>query len=227
MSSQWNPSRFVKTLSYFGVLPCLSNLSWWQRLVGNPITAPPMTPLNNRVLFNFTQATEDIQRIWGALDDVVMGGVSESGVRLGASGAIFSGNVSTANSGGFASIRTRNFEPPLDLRGYEGVLLRVRGDGNRYKFMLRSETRWDGVAYCYSFDTVPQTWIEVAIPFTACVPVFRAKTIRDGSALNTAQVQSLQLMLSKFEYDGALNPQFTAGAFQLEVESIQAYGSVD
>jgi uncharacterized protein YbjT (DUF2867 family) len=31
-------------------------------------------------------------------------------------------------------------------------------------------------------------------------------------------------MLSKFEYDGALNPKFSAGMFALEVESIQAYG---
>jgi uncharacterized protein YbjT (DUF2867 family) len=30
--------------------------------------------------------------------------------------------------------------------------------------------------------------------------------------------------LSKFEYDGALNPKFSAGMFALEVESIQAYG---
>ncbi|MDY6783791.1 MAG: CIA30 family protein, partial [Cyanobacteriota bacterium] len=35
---------------------------------------------------------------------------------------------------------------------------------------------------------------------------------------------SMQLMLSKFEYDGALNPQFTPGHFELQLESIKAYG---
>ncbi len=34
----------------------------------------------------------------------------------------------------------------------------------------------------------------------------------------------MQLMLSKFEYDGELNPKFEAGSFQLEVEYIKAYG---
>jgi hypothetical protein len=31
-------------------------------------------------------------------------------------------------------------------------------------------------------------------------------------------------MLSKFEYDGALNPNFSPGLFGLEIESIKAYG---
>lgn len=51
-------------------------------------------------------------RVWGPLDDVVMGGVSESGFELrqqgGESGGpvgVFSGIVSAANSGGFASVR--------------------------------------------------------------------------------------------------------------------------
>lgn len=35
----------------------------------------------------------------------------------------------------------------------------------------------------------------------------------------------MQLMLSKFEYDGELNPKFEAGNFAIEVEHIKAYGS--
>jgi hypothetical protein len=42
------------------------------------------------------------------------------------------GVVSTDNSGGFASVRCRNWEPPLDLGAYEGVRLRLRGDGQRW-----------------------------------------------------------------------------------------------
>jgi hypothetical protein len=120
---------------------------------------------------------------WGALDDVVMGGVSESGLQLvqGAgegsgpalvfrcarrgggvgeqgtappaaprgwcrrNGRLSShaspnpcppdptprGVVSTDNSGGFASIRSRNWEPPLDLGAYAGLRLRLKGNGLR------------------------------------------------------------------------------------------------
>ena len=70
----------------------------------------------------------------------------------------------------------------------------------------------------------PILGLTVEIPFTELIPVFRAKTVPDAGSLNTSKITSLQLMLSKFEYDGALNPQFSAGFFSLEVESIKAYG---
>jgi uncharacterized protein YbjT (DUF2867 family) len=190
--------------------------SWLQSLnLLNPVYQP---------IFDFAHPPAEIQEIWGALDDVVMGGVSESGVRLKDGVAEFSGIVSTANSGGFASIRTRNFEPPLNLSESDGIELRIKGDGKRYKFMLRTETRWDGIAYCYSFDTVADQWITVRIPFSELIPVFRAKTVSDR-AFDPAQVTALQIMLSKFEYDGALNPHFAAGGFQLQIDSIRAYRS--
>ncbi|MBE9178241.1 CIA30 family protein [Oculatella sp. LEGE 06141] len=173
-------------------------------------------------IFDFTQPSSGLQDIWGALDDVVMGGVSESGIHFSGSAAQFAGNVSTANSGGFASVRTRNFDRPINLAEYDGIELRVKGDGNRYKFMLRTETQWDGVAHSYSFDTIANQWMTVRIPFAALVAVFRAKSVSDRP-LDPSQINAFQLMLSKFEYDGGLNPHFTPGAFHLEVASIRAY----
>jgi uncharacterized protein YbjT (DUF2867 family) len=175
-------------------------------------------------LFDFTSPSEEIKSIWGAIDDVVMGGVSESGIRLAGNTAVFSGNVSTENNGGFASIRTRNFDPPWDLSGYEGILLRVKGDGKRYKFLLRDETKWDGVGYSYSFDTVKDRWIDVRVPFAELIPVFRAKTVNEEGSFNASKTYAMQLMQSKFEYDKELNPTFEEGAFDLQVASIQAYG---
>ena len=35
-----------------------------------------------RVLFDFTHPSDELQEIWGALDDVVMGGVSKSQIQL-------------------------------------------------------------------------------------------------------------------------------------------------
>lgn len=179
---------------------------------------PPM----HKMIFDFTQPTQETLNLWGPLNDGVMGGVSQSDIQLDAAGARFSGTVSTENSGGFASVRTRDFQPPIDLSAFTGVELRVRGDGKRYKFMLRTESRWDGIAHCYSFDTEPDTWKTVKIPFAAFVPVFRAKTVPDAP-LDASRIHAMQLMLSKFEYDGALNPTFQPGFFQLQVESIQTY----
>ena len=176
-----------------------------------------------KVLFEFSKPNGNLKETWGAVDDVVMGGVSQSGIRLIDNKAIFSGNVSTENNGGFASVRTRNIEPPLDLSDYEGIELRVTGDGKRYKFILRSEDKWDGVGYSHSFETIYDFPTTIKIPFKDLIPVFRAKTVEEAS-LNTAKIYSMQLMLSKFEYDGELNPKFEAGSFKLEVDYIKAYG---
>lgn len=179
---------------------------------------------NEKVIFDFTNPSAELKNVWGALDDVVMGGVSASNIQFVENTALFAGNVSTANSGGFASVRTKNFEPAFNLTGYEGVELRVRGDGQRYKIFLRTEAKWDGLGYSYSFDTVANTWINIPIPFADLIPVFRAKVVQDAPKIDISKICSFQLMLSKFEYDGALNPKFTPGGFALQVESIKAYG---
>nr|WP_225226063.1 CIA30 family protein [Komarekiella delphini-convector] len=179
---------------------------------------------SEKLIFDFTNPSIELKNIWGAVDDVVMGGVSASNMQFVENTALFAGNVSTANSGGFASVRTKNFDPPFNLSDYEGVKLRVRGDGQRYKIFLRTETQWDGVGYGYSFDTVANTWIDIHVPFADLIPVFRAKTVKDAPPIDSSKVCSFQLMLSKFEYDNALNPKFSPGSFSLQVESIKAYG---
>jgi hypothetical protein len=183
-----------------------------------------LSTANKLPLFDFTQPAIDLRQTWGAVDDVVMGGVSESGISLATGYAVFSGNVSIDNSGGFASIRTRNFDPSLDLSNYQGIELRVKGDGQRYKFFIRTEAKWDGIGYAYSFDTNPDEWMTISIPFKDLVPIFRAKTVSDAPSIDPTQICSFQLMLSKFEYDKALNPRFTPGLFSLQLESIAASG---
>jgi len=241
--SRWDLCRFLKTLAYFGAIPVLSGMDWAQQQLGsraNPTVERKQHVRETPCIFDFRQmdavnaATNGtgssagdqtaLQEVWGAVDDVVMGGVSSSGISLAQEGALFAGTVSIANSGGFASVRTRNFEPAIDLSAFTGVQLRVKGDGNRYKFLIRDQAQWDGVAYAYSFDTVADTWVTVDVPFAAMVPVFRARTMDTATyTLEQQQVRAFQFMLSKFEYDGQLNPAFMPGPFRLYVESVCGY----
>ncbi len=203
-----------ETVEYLGV----------KNLVQAAIKHLSTAAANEKLVFDFTTPKDDLKNTWGAVDDVVMGGVSESDIRFVDGVAVFAGNVSTQNSGGFASVRTKNFDSPCNLAGYEGVELRVKGDGKRYKFLIRTETKWDGTAYSSSIDTVSNSWISVRIPFASLIPVFRAKTLKDSAPIDSSNIYSFQLMLSKFEYDGELNPKFSPGGFALQVESIKAYG---
>lgn len=217
--TSWDAGRFFQTLTYFETIPVVS---WLQKIMFGSTPPPPPQPQAG-ILFDFTQSATSLNQTWGSLDDVVMGGVSASSFQTQAGVALFTGTVSTANSGGFASVRTRNFEPPLNLSGHNGLELRVQGDGQRYKFLIRDEDSWDSVAYAYSFDTVAEQWITVRIPFAQMIAVFRAKTVNSGRSLNPAHIRALQLMLSKFEYDGALNPHFTPGEFRLLIQTIAVY----
>eukprot|EP00257_Ricinus_communis_P018104 XP_015576711.1 uncharacterized protein LOC8275173 [Ricinus communis] len=167
---------------------------------------------------------------WGALDDVVMGGVSASTFQIDTTGGensgpagIFKGVVSTANNGGFTSVRTRNFSVPEDLSAYDGLELRLKGDGRRYKLIVRTSSDWDTVGYTASFDTVAGQWQSIRLPFSTLRPIFRARTVSDAPAFDPSNIISLQLMFSKFEYDGKLNPTFVEGPFQLPVSSIKAF----
>ncbi len=221
--SPWDFGRLMQTLDFFESIPVVSTLK--AMFSGSQPPQPPQ--IEHGMLFDFSHSRSarslDAMALWGALDDVVMGGVSRSGLQAGEDAACFTGYVSTDNSGGFASVRTRNFDPPLNLGTYQGLTLRLRGDGQRYKMFLRDRDGWDAVAYGLSFDTVPQEWITVQVPFSELVPVFRARSQPDAKPLDPSSLRSFQLMLSKFEYDNALNPHFTPGPFCLEVQTIAAY----
>ena len=217
----WNLNQMAKTLSYFEVIPIVSDL----KRMFQPTPPPPqiaVNPQGETMLFDFRTIT-NLSQTWGAVDDVVMGGVSESSLVKCLEGALFTGNVSTDQSGGFVSVRTRNFQIPLDLSRYTGLELKLRGDGNRYKFLARSSDGWDTLAYSYAFNTTANEWITVRIPFVEMVAVMRAKTIPNAPPIEARNIRSLQLMLSKFEYDGQLNPNFTPGQFALTIDSIRTY----
>ena len=61
------------------------------------------------------------------------------------------------------------------------------------------------------------------LPWSSFEPIFRARTIAGAPPVDPATVRSFQLMLSKFERDGVLNPTHRTGPFRLPVARIWAY----
>jgi len=176
-------------------------------------------------LWDFKDLTqESLDGIWAALDDVVMGGVSLSSIRLADSGVVFAGETSSRNSGGFCSVRTRNVDPPFNLEGYKSLRMKVRCDkGMRYKVILRDKAGWDTTAWCYSFDTQRGQWMDLEAPLDKFVPVVRGRRLRGANnGMDLSKIYSVQVMLSKYEYDGELNPNFEEGRFRLQFGPIRA-----
>ncbi len=147
--------------------------------------------------------------LWRPVDDAVMGGVSSSTVSPAEPGvARFSGNVSLENFGGFASVRT----PPRDwdTAGAKAFVLRVRGDGKRYKFTLRTGDGFDGIQYQARFSPPAGEWTEVRLPVAAFVATFRGRKVPFAPALDPRRVRALGLMISDKQ----------AGPFELLVDRI-------
>ena len=148
---------------------------------------------------------------WRSIDDVVMGGVSKSAVRLAPDGVLrFSGVVSLENNGGFASIRSEPVQ--LDMSGAQGLRLRVKGGGKRFKLNLKTEAGFDTVQYQAPF-TAPDAWAEVSLPFSAFRPVFRGRPVPGAPALDPARIVTLGFLISDRQ----------EGPFLLEIASITAY----
>ncbi|KAI5315943.1 hypothetical protein L3X38_045119 [Prunus dulcis] len=89
--------------------------------------------------------------------------------------------------------------------------------------IVRTSHDWDTVGYTAGFDTVGDQWQTVCVPFSSLKPIFQARTVSDAPPFDPSNIVSLQLMFSKFEFDGKLNPTFVEGAFKLSLSSIRAY----
>lgn len=170
--------------------------------------AEPRSQGPGLVLFDFAAQ----EPLWTTVDDAVMGGVSASTVRIDpqAQRLIFSGNVSLDNNGGFASTRSQWLG--YDLTGFDGIALRVRGDGNAYRFRVRTEKTGGDVAYTALFVTKANTWQEIYIPFAEMVPLYRGMRVGPAGTLDAGTIRSFGLMVSDKQQ----------GDFALEVDWINA-----
>lgn len=64
--------------------------------------------------------------------------------------------------------------------------------------------------------------ISLQVSFSDFLPVSTDEILPNGGLISD-HLFIFQLMFSKFEYDGKLNPTFVEGPFQLPLSSIRAY----
>jgi len=153
---------------------------------------------------------------WYVVNDGVMGGFSESDIRkTSRQTAVFSGDLSLENNGGFASVRAT--VGTRDLSAHSGLEIRVRGDGRTYQLRLRSNEGFDGIAYRSYFETREGEWLEISLPFSEFVPTFRGRTLSDQPALDRSRIQQVAFMLAD------KNP----GTFSLEIDYVRSDGGSD
>ena len=164
-------------------------------------------PTSEKIVIDFGAGAE----AWPNIDDPVMGGLSRSRMTVSGDVAVFEGVVSLENNGGFASLRSRPAEH--DLRGFDGIALRLPGDGKTYGVRLRTDSRFDGVSYQTKVATEADRWVEIRLPFETFAPVFRGRRVPGYPALDPARIQTFGLIISDKQ----------EGPFRLEIDWITAF----
>jgi hypothetical protein len=165
----------------------------------------------SRLLTSFDGAGLPLR--WYTVLDGVMGGRSTGSFEVADGRIDFTGTLNT-NGGGFSSIRTR--PQRLDLGGFAGLRLRVRGDGRVYTMRVQQRGA-DGrgsVDYQAAFRTAAggDAWQEVWLPFADFVPTWRGRRL-DLPPVEPSRIDALGVTLAD-EIDGP---------FRLEIDAIHAY----
>lgn len=157
-----------------------------------------------RVIVDFGKAM-DISG-WEVEDDIVMGGRSQGALSINDDGhAVFSGDVSLENNGGFSSIQ--HYFAPIDVSHCRTAFLRLKGDGKSYQFIVES-TRGDRHYYVYEFQT-GSDWQIIKVPLAEMYPVYR------GDRLTIPNYPGQTLSMIRF-----LIANKKAESFRLEIDTI-------
>ena len=161
------------------------------------------------VIFDFNSPSTSGE--WTTVNDVVMGGVSDSKFQINSdSTATFSGTVSPDNNGGFASART---SLKNEFKDFEGVIIRVKGDGNIYSLRFRTDKNFDGISYQAKFKTDSGEWKEYKIPLSDFKPTFRGKTLSNKPKLESKDIKQIGILIADKQF----------GKFELVIDWIRFY----
>lgn len=190
----------------------VSNIAEFAKQLPKPLT-------DSKLMVNMS--TEEDLKVWQRLDDVIMGGKSESALDVASADSdasvVWQGELIT-DGGGFCGTRTSSQD--WDLGDYDGVQLRVRGDGQTYKMNLKTAEQEESPESTYQaqFDTEDGVWTTVKLPWHKFVPVKRAQVDRSKDVVAASEVRQFGLVLSRFEYNGFANNRCRPGPFRLEIK---------
>jgi len=153
------------------------------------ISSYMLTNSEEETIFNFNSNTSDSS--WRILNDGVMGGVSKSSFKINKDGhGEFKGEVSTANNGGFASVRHNSL---INTKNSPFIQIRLKGDGKKYQFRIK-KNKTDFESYITTFQT-SGTWETITIKLSDLYPSFRGRRL-DKSNFEGSKFEEIVFLIS-------------------------------
>lgn len=155
----------------------------------------------------------DAASLWQVVNDDVMGGRSVSRVGAGPTGTlVFSGELSLANGGGFASMRLLPGDLALGPR--DVIVATLKGDGRDYLLNLYTLGAPMAFSHRARFNTGAGTWQTVRLPVAGFQATRFGTPVPAPPAAAAGPVVSVGFMLA----DGR------AGPFSLELSALGVEG---
>ncbi len=147
---------------------------------------------NSQMLYDFTKQGKGK---WRIQNDVVMGGRSESQLKMTDENyALFTGRVSLENNGGFCSIhQTSEKEPFIIKEESDAFILNLKGDGKDYNFRVRTPKGRHSYASTFSTNNNGD-WETITIPFKSMHATYRGEVVNVPN-YNGENVVEMQLMI--------------------------------
>ena len=141
-------------------------------------------------IYNFS--TQSNIKEWLIVNDGVMGGISKSSFVLTDAGhGQFSGHVSLANNGGFASTQLITTIKLAEEKTF--VVLRVKGDGKNYEFRLKGSIS-QSESYVQQFSTSGE-WENIKLEIREFYPQYRGRKM-NISNFNFASIEQLSFLIA-------------------------------
>jgi monofunctional biosynthetic peptidoglycan transglycosylase len=155
-------------------------------------------------------AAPDSAQKWQAVNDGVMGGVSDGRFRITEDKTLeFFGTLSLENNGGFASVRTKPAD--LNIKAGDIIVVRVKGDGRDYVLNIYTKSRRMAFSYRAPLPTTKDAWTEVTVPLADFIPTAFGRRVQGMGPVEPDQINGLGFMLSDKK----------PGKFKLEVEWVK------
>jgi len=138
-------------------------------------------------VINFSSARQT--KDWSIVNDDVMGGVSTSKFYYDDNKAVFEGEISLKNNGGFASVRC-NIKK-IKVSPNHTINLLVYGDGKEYQIRIKKNKN-DYFSYVHNFKTNGENEL-ITIQLSEFYPSFRGRKINKEN-YNYNQIEQISIL---------------------------------
>ena len=160
--------------------------------------------LNSKTMI-IDNLTPEKNQQWVFFTDRVMGGVSSGKLEIGSEdGSKFyrmTGNVSTANNGGFIQFQADLSNISNTEEVFNGIKIKVRGNNENYQIFIRTNLTVLPWQYYSSEFYASNQWKEIKLPFSS----FKRSNFYQPKNINNTDIRTLGIVAYGKDYSADLN----------------------